>query len=132
MANLHMRTWSNVLPRAAHPAATPVADHPRKKARPGAGQTGQPHALAEGRAAAGAKVERPPDGARLSGGALGEQDSGTARKSRYFPIASREQIGNNEPVELLVMLVLDPSFLIALAALVSSLSAFVWAVRRKP
>jgi len=30
------------------------------------------------------------------------------------------------------MLVLDPSFLIALPALISSLSAFVWAVRRKP
>jgi hypothetical protein len=30
------------------------------------------------------------------------------------------------------MLILDPSFLIALAALISSLSAFVWSVRRKP
>jgi hypothetical protein len=30
------------------------------------------------------------------------------------------------------MLVLDPSLLIALAALISSLSALVWAVRRKP
>ena len=30
------------------------------------------------------------------------------------------------------MLLLDPSTLIALAALISSLSAFVWAVRRKP
>jgi hypothetical protein len=30
------------------------------------------------------------------------------------------------------MLVLDPSMLLAIAALVSSLSAFVWAVRRKP
>lgn len=30
------------------------------------------------------------------------------------------------------MLVLDPSLLIALAALISSLSAFVWSVRRKP
>jgi hypothetical protein len=30
------------------------------------------------------------------------------------------------------MIVLDPAFLIALAAFVSSLSAFVWAVRRKP
>ena len=29
-------------------------------------------------------------------------------------------------------LVLDPALLIALAALISSLSAFVWAVRRKP
>ncbi len=34
--------------------------------------------------------------------------------------------------ELLVMFVVDPSLLIALAALISSLSAFVWAVRRKP
>jgi hypothetical protein len=30
------------------------------------------------------------------------------------------------------MLVLDPSMLIAVAALISSLSAFVWALRRKP
>jgi hypothetical protein len=30
------------------------------------------------------------------------------------------------------MLVLDPAMLIALAAPISSVSAFVWAVRRKP
>ena len=30
------------------------------------------------------------------------------------------------------MLVLDPAMLIAVAALVGTLSAFVWAVRRKP
>ena len=30
------------------------------------------------------------------------------------------------------MLVLDPSMLIAVAAVISSLSALVWAVRRKP
>jgi hypothetical protein len=30
------------------------------------------------------------------------------------------------------MLVLDPAVLIALAALISSLSAFIWSVRRKP
>jgi hypothetical protein len=30
------------------------------------------------------------------------------------------------------MLVLNPAMLIALAALISSLSAFVWALRRKP
>jgi hypothetical protein len=30
------------------------------------------------------------------------------------------------------MLILDPAMLIALAAIISSLSAFVWAVRRKP
>ena len=30
------------------------------------------------------------------------------------------------------MLVLDPAMLIALAAVISSLSAFIWAVRRKP
>jgi len=35
-------------------------------------------------------------------------------------------------VESPIVLVLDPSLLIALAALISSLSAFVWAVRRKP
>jgi hypothetical protein len=35
-------------------------------------------------------------------------------------------------MESRLMLVLDPSMLIALAALISSLSAFVWSVRRKP
>lgn len=30
------------------------------------------------------------------------------------------------------MLVLDPALLIAVAAVISSLSAFIWAVRRKP
>ena len=30
------------------------------------------------------------------------------------------------------MFVLDPSLLIGIAALISSLSAFVWALRRKP
>jgi len=30
------------------------------------------------------------------------------------------------------MLVLNPAMLIALAALISSLSAFIWALRRKP
>lgn len=30
------------------------------------------------------------------------------------------------------MLILDPTLMIALAALISSLSAFIWAVRRKP
>jgi len=30
------------------------------------------------------------------------------------------------------MLVLDPLMLMAVAALISSLSAFVWAIRRKP
>jgi hypothetical protein len=30
------------------------------------------------------------------------------------------------------MLVLDPVMLVAVAALISSLSAFVWSVRRKP
>ena len=37
-----------------------------------------------------------------------------------------------ERMESPVMLVLDPAMLIALAALISSLSAFIWAVRRKP
>jgi hypothetical protein len=35
-------------------------------------------------------------------------------------------------MESLPMVVLDPAILIAIAALISSLSAFVWAVRRKP
>jgi hypothetical protein len=30
------------------------------------------------------------------------------------------------------MLILDPALMIALAALISSVSAFIWAVRRKP
>ena len=30
------------------------------------------------------------------------------------------------------MLVLDPAMVVAVAALISSLSAFVWALRRKP
>jgi hypothetical protein len=30
------------------------------------------------------------------------------------------------------MLILDPALMIALAALVSSIPAFIWAVRRKP
>jgi hypothetical protein len=30
------------------------------------------------------------------------------------------------------MVLIDPAMLIALAALISSLSAFVWALRRKP
>ncbi len=34
--------------------------------------------------------------------------------------------------ESLVMLVLDPALMIGLAALISSLSALVWAMRRKP
>jgi hypothetical protein len=34
--------------------------------------------------------------------------------------------------ESLVMLILDPALMIALAALISSVSAFIWAVRRKP
>ena len=56
-------------------------------------------------------------------------------KRRNLPIASREQIGNIWTAfrsESLVMFVIDPAMLIALAALISSLSAFVWAVRRKP
>ena len=35
-------------------------------------------------------------------------------------------------MESRLMLFIDPAMLIALAALISSLSAFVWAVRRKP
>jgi hypothetical protein len=35
-------------------------------------------------------------------------------------------------MESRLMLVLDPTMLVAVAAVISSLSAFVWAVRRKP
>jgi len=54
---------------------------------------------------------------------------------RNFPIAYRERIGNMKAAfrsESRVMLVLNPEMMIALAALISSVSAFVWAVRRKP
>jgi hypothetical protein len=33
---------------------------------------------------------------------------------------------------MFAMLILNPALLVALAALITSLSAFVWAVRRKP
>jgi hypothetical protein len=59
---------------------------------------------------------------------------------RYFPIADRERIGNSDWVSRLCggrlrrpeVLVLDPTALFALAALIGSLSTLVWAVRRKP
>jgi hypothetical protein len=35
-------------------------------------------------------------------------------------------------MESLPMLYLDPAMLIAIAAIISSLSAFIWSVRRKP
>ena len=50
---------------------------------------------------------------------------------RSFPIENRERIVNMA-AGVAPMLVLDPAFLIALAALISSLSALIWAVRRKP
>jgi hypothetical protein len=53
--------------------------------------------------------------------------------TRHFPIDYRERIGNKgAPLESHLMLVLDPALLIALAALISSLAAVIWAVRRKP
>jgi hypothetical protein len=51
---------------------------------------------------------------------------------RFFPIVSREQIGNIGAMESHTALVLDPATLIALATLISSLSALIWSVRRKP
>jgi hypothetical protein len=46
------------------------------------------------------------------------------------------QIGNKSgtwgEVEPSPMLVLNPAMLIAVAAIISSLSAFIWSVRRKP
>ena len=41
-------------------------------------------------------------------------------------------MGNKAGLESLVVLVLDPAMLLAVAALVGSFSALVWAVRRKP
>jgi hypothetical protein len=98
-----------------------------KKARSGAGSSGSPHALAKDGLPRALK-ERPPDGARLRL----EGVRGQARINRYFPIASRERIGNNGAVESLPMLVLTPAMLIAIAALISACSAFIWTLRRKP
>jgi len=53
-------------------------------------------------------------------------------KNRNLPIENRKQTVNMEARSLPPMLVLDPLFLIGLAALISSLSAFVWAIRRRP
>jgi hypothetical protein len=36
------------------------------------------------------------------------------------------------PFGVVLVLILNPSLLIALAALISSLSALIWAIRRKP
>jgi hypothetical protein len=52
-------------------------------------------------------------------------------RRRNSPIENREQIVN-KGLGVANMFVLDPAILIAIAALISSLSAFVWAVRRKP
>jgi hypothetical protein len=53
--------------------------------------------------------------------------------NRKFPIAYTEQIGNNATrSESLVMLVLDPLMVTALAAVITSFSALVWAIRRRP
>ena len=60
------------------------------------------------------------------------QDSHRVRPDRKFPIAYREQIGNKRLARSRIMLILDPPMVVALAAVISSLSAFIWAVRRKP
>ena len=52
--------------------------------------------------------------------------------ARNIPIDRRKQIVNMRAVESQRMLVIDPAILVAIAALISSLSAFVWSVRRKP
>jgi hypothetical protein len=39
---------------------------------------------------------------------------------------------SSAPLRRLIVLVLDPPALFAIAALISSVSALVWAVRRKP
>ena len=59
---------------------------------------------------------------------------------RHFPIASREHVGNKKKPSRCwstgwrrpEVLVLDPAALFAVAALIGSVSALVWAVRRKP
>jgi len=96
--------------------------------------------------------EHPPDGARLSLEVVrGQASAGrspqtmllaslrpafaveTLRNSRNrkFPIDYREQMRNMRRRSRF-MLIIDPAMLIALAAIISSLSALVWAVRRKP
>ena len=65
---------------------------------------------------------------------------GATLLTRHFPIAYREQIGNmDKPIRQLrsglrrpEVVVLDPAALFAVAAFISSVSALVWAVRRKP
>jgi hypothetical protein len=57
VAGLHMRTWSNALPRRPHAGSASVEREAfgtmrgepvgRKKARPGAGLAGPPYALAK-------------------------------------------------------------------------------------
>jgi len=51
---------------------------------------------------------------------------------RIFPIANRDYIGNMRIRESRSMVILDAPMLVAIATLISSISAFVWAVRRKP
>ena len=49
-------------------------------------------------------------------------------RDRKLPIVRRKQMRNNG----VAMLILNPAMLIAVAAIITSLSTFVWAVRRKP
>ena len=60
------------------------------------------------------------------------EDSTATPSHRKFPIAQQEQIGNIGLRSESLMLVLDPPMVAALAAVITSLSAFVWAIRRKP
>jgi hypothetical protein len=47
MADLHMRTWSNKLPRQPHADAAPFKTAKNEKARQSAGTSPELHALAE-------------------------------------------------------------------------------------
>jgi len=60
------------------------------------------------------------------------EDSTATPSHRKFPIAQQEQIGNIGLRSESLMLVLDPPMIVAVAAVVSSFSALVWALRRKP
>ena len=131
MAGLHMRTWSNARPPEHHALAASVCIPSTEKSASRCRPSRSTVRARRRTGCRGREVKRPPDGGGISGGAAREQAS--AHESRHFPIDYREQIGNKERHwSRVVMLVLDPALLIALAALISSLAAVIWAVRRKP
>jgi hypothetical protein len=57
--------------------------------------------------------------------------NGRRKKADIFHFPTPGQIVNREGEELRSMFVLDPPALLALATLISSISALVWSIRRK-